>query len=144
MATLWPPTDRVKPPARRRGGSNLKSAPRERPLVVLWEFHNGIRRPVIRPRDGTLLMTAEDRARWHELKLSVQGADIRGYLDGTQVLQHTLGSAPGPGRNGAAPNPDLFAENNPVLRPPVSGRVGLWSKSDSTSLFKDYVVTKDK
>ena len=38
-------------------------------------------------------------------------------------------------------NPDLFPENNPVLRPPVKGRVGLWAKTDSTSYFKDYVVT---
>ena len=54
---------------------------------------------------------------------------------------HVLGSAPGPGRNGAPPNPDLFPENNPVLRPPVTGRSGLWSKTDSTSYFKDYVVS---
>jgi len=39
-----------------------------------------------------------------------------------------------------AAEPDLFAANNPVLRPPVSGRIGLWAKTDSTSYFKDYVV----
>ena len=38
------------------------------------------------------------------------------------------------------PNPDRFRANNPVLRPPVSGRVGLWAKTDSTSYFKDYEV----
>jgi hypothetical protein len=27
-----------------------------------------------------------------------------------------------------------------VLRPPVAGKIGLWSKTDSTSYFKDYVV----
>jgi len=27
------------------------------------------------------------------------------------------------------------------LRPPVSGKVGLWSKTDSSSYFKDYVVS---
>ena len=37
-------------------------------------------------------------------------------------------------------NPDLFPANNPVLRPPVSGKVGLWAKTDTTSYFKDYVV----
>jgi hypothetical protein len=31
--------------------------------------------------------------------------------------------------------------NNPVLQPPVAGRVGLWAKTDSTSYFKDYVVS---
>ena len=46
------------------------------------------------------------------------------------------------GRSGAAPNPDLFPANNPVLRPPVVGRVGLRAKPDNTSLFKDYVVSK--
>jgi ABC-type multidrug transport system ATPase subunit len=36
---------------------------------------------------------------------------------------------------------DLFPEDNPVLRPPVAGKIGLWAKTDSTSLFKDYVVS---
>ena len=48
---------------------------------------------------------------------------------------------PGPGRNGAPPNPDLIPANNPVLRPPVAGKIGLWAKTDSTSYFKDYVVS---
>ncbi|HWF85989.1 MAG TPA: hypothetical protein VG222_14115 [Vicinamibacterales bacterium] len=109
--------------------------------VVLWEFHNGIRRPMIRPRDGTLLSAPEDRAKWHELTLDVDGATIYGSLDGTRVLTYVLGSEPGPGRNNAPPNPDLFPANNAVIRPPVDGKVGLWSKTDSTSYFKDYVVT---
>src|SRR3954469_18455950 len=37
--------------------------------VVLWEFHNGIRRPLIRPSDGDLLKAEGDREKWHELKL---------------------------------------------------------------------------
>jgi hypothetical protein len=109
--------------------------------VVLWEFHNGIRRSVIRARNPPLLAAEGDREKYHELKLAVDGANITGWLDGAQVLTYTLGTAPGPGRNGAAPNPDLFPENNPVVRPPVSGRVGLWAKTDSTSYFKDYVVS---
>ena len=48
---------------------------------------------------------------------------------------------PGPGRNSAPPHPDLIPANNPVLRPPVTGKVGLWAKTDRTSYFKDYVVT---
>ena len=43
-------------------------------------------------------------------------------------------------QNNASPNPDLFPANNPVLRPPVAGHIGLWAKTDSTSYFKDYVV----
>jgi hypothetical protein len=108
--------------------------------VILWEFHNGIRRPLIRPRDGDLLKAEGDREKWHELRLDVDGANITGTLDGTKVLSYVLGSAPPEGRNGAAPNPDLFPANNPVLRAPITGKVGLWSKTDSTSYFKDYVV----
>jgi len=109
--------------------------------VVLWEFHNGIRRPLIRLRDGNLLSAPGDREKWHELRLDVDGANITGTLDGTKVLEFVLGSAPPPGRNNAPPNPDLFPENNPVVKGPVSGRIGLWSKTDSTSYFKDYVVS---
>src|SRR6476660_2260810 len=66
--------------------------------VVLWEFHNGLRRPLIRPRDGDLLKGEGDREKWHELRLDVDGANITGTLDGTKVLTYALGSAPGPGR----------------------------------------------
>jgi hypothetical protein len=72
--------------------------------------------------------------------MTVNGSDFQASLDGQPALQYTLGSEPGPGRNGAAPSPDLFPANNPVLRPPVSGRIGLWAKTDSTSYFKDYEV----
>jgi hypothetical protein len=107
--------------------------------VALWEFHNGIRRGV-RFSDRTKPFML-DRAAWHELKLTIDGANLTTYLDGALALQHTLGSQPGPGRNNTPPNPDLFPENNAVLRPPVAGRIGLWAKTDSTSLFKDYVVS---
>ena len=106
--------------------------------VALWEFHNGIRRNM-RFSDRTKPFML-DRSAWHELKLTIDGANLKTYLDGALALEYTLGSQPGPGRNNAAPNPDLFPENNPVLRPPVAGRIGLWAKTDSTSLFKDYVV----
>ena len=107
--------------------------------VGLWEFHNGLRRLVkFSDRNNKFML---DRAQYHELKIAVDGAGIRAWLDNTPALEYTLGSAPGPGRNGAPPNPDLFPENNPVLRPPVNGRIGLWAKTDSTSYFKDYVVS---
>jgi hypothetical protein len=108
--------------------------------LVLWEFHNGIRRQIKRsPPDFKL-----DRAAWHDLKMTVAGASLKAWIDDTIGLDYTLGSAPSPGRNGAAPNPDLFPENNSVLRPPVSGKVGLWSKTDSTVEFKDYVIVMSK
>ena len=106
--------------------------------IALWEFHNGIRRPV---KFGPPRQWMLDRGAWHALKMTVDGADFKAYVDGGLALEYTLGSQPGPGRNGAPPNADLFPENNPVLRPPVAGKVGLWSKTDSTSYFKDYAIT---
>ena len=105
----------------------------------LWEFHNGIRRLVkFSDRNDKFML---DRNAYHELTLVVDGASIKGSIDGKVGVEYTLGTAPGPGRNGAPPNPDLFPENNAVIRPPVSGRIGLWAKTDSTSYFKDYAVT---
>jgi hypothetical protein len=106
--------------------------------VALWEFHNGMRRNMKFNREKKFML---DRAAWHELKLTIDGADLKTWLDGEMALEYTLGSMPGPGRSGAPPNPDLIPANNPVLRPPVSGKVGLWAKTDSTSYFKDYVVS---
>jgi len=106
--------------------------------IALWEFHNGIRRN-LRFSDRQKPFTP-DRATWHELKLVVDGASVKGFLDGVQGIDYTLGVDPVANAKGA-PNPDLFPANNPVLRPPVAGKVGLWSKTDSTSYFKDYVVT---
>src|SRR5262245_46774997 len=107
--------------------------------VALWEFHNGMRRNMKFSDRAKKFML--DRAAWHELKLTIDGADLKTWHDGEIALGYTLGSMPGPGRNGAPPNPDLIPANNPVLRPPVSGKVGLWAKTDTTSYFKDYVVS---
>ena len=106
--------------------------------VALWEFHNGIRRN-IRFSDRNKPFNL-DRNAWHELKMTVNGADFKSWVDGTLALEYTLGSQPAPGRGGA-PNPDLIPANNPVLQPPVAGKIGLWAKTDSTSYFKDYVVS---
>jgi hypothetical protein len=108
--------------------------------VAIWEFHNGIRRPMKFSDRARPFML--DRAAWHELKMAVAGAAIKTWLDGQLALEYTLGSDPGPGRSGAPPNPDLFPANNPVVRPPVVGKIGLWSKTDSTSYFKDYMVSQ--
>jgi hypothetical protein len=105
--------------------------------VALWEFHNGMRRNMKFNREKKFML---DRAAWHELKLTIQDADLKTWLDGDLALEYTLGSQPGPGRNNAPPNPDLIPANNAVLRPPVVGKVGLWAKTDTTSYFKDYVV----
>ena len=106
--------------------------------VALWEFHNGIRRPVkFSDRTKPFML---DKNAWHELKMTVNGTDFKAWLDGALALEFTFGSQPGPARNGGPPNPDLIPANNPVLQPPIAGRIGLWSKTDSTSYFKDYVV----
>src|ERR1019366_5352445 len=72
--------------------------------AALWEFHGGIRRN-LRFSDRAHKFTP-DRATWHELKLTVDGAELKCTLDGELALEYTLGSQPGPGRGGAAPNPD--------------------------------------
>jgi hypothetical protein len=106
--------------------------------AAMWEFHNGIRRNLrFSDRNKPFML---DRNAWHELKLVVDGANVQGWLDGTLAVEYTLGTEPPAGRKGP-PNPDLFPTNNPVLRPPVAGRIGLWSKTDSSSYFKDYVVS---
>ncbi len=107
--------------------------------VGLFEFHHGIRR-LVRFSDRSRKFML-DRSQWHELRLTVDHADLKTWLDGELALEYTLGNDPGPGRNNAPPNPDLFPANNPVLRPPVAGKIGLWAKTDTTSYFKDYVVT---
>jgi hypothetical protein len=106
--------------------------------VGLWEFHGGLRRNV-RFSDRTKPFML-DRAAWHELKMTVAGADFKAFLDGALAIQYTFGSEPAAGRKGP-PNADLFPANNPLLRPPVAGKIGLWSKTDSSSYFKDYVVS---
>jgi hypothetical protein len=106
--------------------------------VALWEFHNGIRRNLkFSDRTKPFML---DRSAWHELKMTTNGADFKATLDGALALEYTLGSEPPAGKKGP-PNPDLIPANNAVLRPPVTGRVGLWSKTDSSSYFKDYVVS---
>jgi len=81
--------------------------------IVLWRFHDGIRKSVKRTPEGKYPL---DRAQWHELKMAVRGTAFQAWIDGQLALEYTLAE-------------------------PVSGRVGLWSKTDSSSYFKDYVVT---
>src|SRR5215470_13182753 len=84
--------------------------------VAFWEFHNGVRRN-LKFSDRNHPVTP-DRSQWHELKLTVNGAELKTWVDGALVLEYTLGSAPSAARG--TPNPDLIPENNPVLRPPVA------------------------
>jgi hypothetical protein len=84
--------------------------------LVLWTFKNGKRSFVKRAPELVHLTMGE----WHRMKIVVAGTQLHGYLDDNkQVLEYTL--------------PE-----------PVSGKVGLWSKTDSVSQFADYVVTPAK
>jgi len=119
--------------------------------VALWEFHNGIRRNIKFNRETKFMLDPDCKrpvlapcGGWHEMKLTLNGADLKAWLDGQIAMEYTLGTEPGPGRNGTPPNEDLFPKNNAVLRPPVMGRIGLWAKTDTTSLFKDFVYSPAK
>src|ERR1043166_9672669 len=82
--------------------------------VAFWEFHNGIRRNLkFSDRDKRFNL---DRAAWHELKLTVDGANLKGWLDGTLAVEYTMGSEPAAAGRRGPPNADLFPANNPVLR----------------------------
>lgn len=80
--------------------------------AVLWTFNNGRRQFVKRGTDDLPL----ELGTWHELRVDVQGTQFRGYVDGRLVLEVPL-------------------------KAPVSGKVGLWSKTDSMSEFTDFTVT---
>ena len=80
--------------------------------LVLWTFNNGKRSFVKRGTENIPL----ELGTWHEIKIAVHGTQLEGYLDGKHLLDYTL-------------------------KAPVSGKVGLWSKTDSMSEFADFIVT---
>jgi len=80
--------------------------------VVLWTFNNGKRSFVKRGAENVPL----ELGTWHELRVSVHGTRLEGYLDGKLNLEFTL-------------------------QQPVSGKIGLWSKTDSMTEFTDFTVT---
>ena len=80
--------------------------------LVLWTFKNGKRSFVKKGSEEVHLPMNE----WHRMKIKVAGTKLEGYLDDKLLLEYTLAE-------------------------PVSGKVGLWSKTDSVSQFADYAVT---
>lgn len=78
--------------------------------LVLWKYEKGRRSSVKWIRN-----TPTPSGQWHELKVSVVGRKVVGWLDGKGYLEHELPSG-------------------------VSGRVGLWSKADSVVYFDDFRV----
>lgn len=79
--------------------------------LVLWTFKSGKRSFVKKGTHDVPLKMGE----WHRMKIAVDGTQLRGYLDDELLLEYTLEA-------------------------PVSGKVGLWSKTDSVSQFDDYTV----
>ena len=80
--------------------------------LVLWTFNNGKRSFVKRGSENVPL----ELGTWNEIKVAVHGTQLQGYLDGKLLLDYTL-------------------------KAPVSGKVGLWSKTDSMSEFADFTVS---
>jgi hypothetical protein len=72
--------------------------------VGLWEFHDRLRRNV-RFSDRTKPFML-NRAAWHELEMTVDGADFKACLDGALAIEYSFGSEPPAGKKGP-PKPDL-------------------------------------
>ena len=80
--------------------------------LVLWKFESGKRSFVKRGvHDVAIPMKT-----WHAMKIVTKGARVTASLDGEDLLDYDLPA-------------------------PISGKVGLWSKTDSVSEFSDYIVT---
>jgi len=79
--------------------------------LVLWTFNKGTRKFVKKGDEDMPLQ----RKTWYPMKITVQGTHLEGYLNNKKLLDYTL--------------PE-----------PVSGKVGVWSKTDSVSLFDDFTV----
>lgn len=80
--------------------------------VVLWTFNTGVRKFVKRAPE----LASLELGTWHTLKISVHGTALQAFLDGKLYLEHTLAE-------------------------PVSGKIGVWSKTDSMTEFDDFTVT---
>jgi hypothetical protein len=80
--------------------------------VVLWTFNNGVRKFVNRAPTLTPL----ELGTWHTLKVSVHGTSLKSWLDDKPMHDYTLPA-------------------------PVSGKIGVWSKTDSMIEFADFTVT---
>src|SRR5262245_24523290 len=83
--------------------------------VVLWTFNNGVRKFVNRAPTLTPL----ELGTWHTLKISIHGTSLKSWLDDKPMHDYTLSE-------------------------PVSGKIGVWSKTDSMIEFDDFTVKVEK
>lgn len=81
--------------------------------TALWKVVDGQRERI---HHGGVHLTVPI-GEWRTLRMRVRGAEITGWVNDTQTLQFTLPAA-------------------------VSGRVGLWSKADSVTDYRNYQVTR--
>jgi hypothetical protein len=81
--------------------------------VVLWTFNKGVRKFVKRGTENVPLA----KNQWHMLQISVHGTNLQASLNGKHLLDYTLSE-------------------------PVSGKVGVWSKTDSVSYFDEFTVNR--
>jgi len=87
----------------------LRANPLENNLV-LWRFKHGRRSSVNWVRN-----VKTPSRMWHDLKMTVEGNLVKGYVNGKQYMAYRLPKE-------------------------VSGKVGLWTKADSVVYFDDYQV----
>ncbi len=80
--------------------------------LVLWTFNKGVRRFVKRGTEEWPL----NMKQWYSMKIVVKGTKLEGYLNDRKLLDYTLSE-------------------------PVSGKVGVWSKTDSVIYYDDFTVT---
>ena len=80
--------------------------------LVLWTFNKGKRSFVKRGVEDMPLALKQ----WHDMRVVIQGTKLEGYLNGKRLLEYTLAE-------------------------PVSGKVGVWSKTDSVSYFDNFTVS---
>jgi hypothetical protein len=81
--------------------------------LVLWTFKSGKRSFVKKGSENVHIPLGE----WHTMKIAVAGTSLHGFLDDKPLLEYTLAE-------------------------PVSGKVGVWSKTDSVCQFDKYVVKR--
>src|SRR6266404_22368 len=79
--------------------------------VVLWTFNKGKRSFVKKGLENVPLQMNQ----WNTLQISIHGTDLQASLNGKHLLDYTMAA-------------------------PVSGKIGVWSKTDSVSYFDDYTV----
>jgi hypothetical protein len=82
--------------------------------LVLWTFKEGKRSFVKKGSEDVPL----ELKKWYTMKIAVKGTQLKGYLNGQLLLEYTM--------------PE-----------PVSGKVGLWSKTDSVIYYDDFTVTPE-